>query len=195
MQSNQLYLQTVTLTAYQVSNLKLTSSYAIHCWVYNTLDTQQRHFLYTWESVGEALKITLISTVAFTAPYLTATVDITSWWVGLEEKSKVHVSLIVNPTHTVEGKRHPILYKSVPAWLQAQALKHGFTVTKQRIEGPYRYEYVRKARREHHIAYKLTLQIQVTNLVLFKEAMLTGLGSAKGFGYGMLNPILPGQNV
>lgn len=63
-------------------------------------------------------------------------------------------------------------------------------VPKARIKTPYRYQNVISKKREHNLTFHSVIfegRLQIVNIKQFKEALISGIGPGKAFGFGMLS--------
>lgn len=115
-------------------------------------------------------------------------------------RSSFRFSLLANPTRKLaaprdaEGKRRNA--KRIPvctredllAWLDRKATQHGFSVKTdyiQTIPRP-RQPFLKAGKAGLHTATEFVGSLHVTDPVAFQQALASGIGSAKAFGYGML---------
>lgn len=114
-------------------------------------------------------------------------------------------SLLANPTKKVRSNAQGEVLKNsrrVPLskredlleWLQRKAAQHGFgfeSSSLRTIPRP-RQIFVKKNRKDDrrhtglHTATEFTGSLKVTDAALFRQAIETGVGPAKAFGFGML---------
>ncbi len=109
--------------------------------------------------------------------------------------------LYVNPTKTVKkvnengaytknGKRLTLMdEESQMEWLQRKASRHGFLVRDDiplEIDKPIDHHFKRKGTKGLHIGVRFQGVLQVTDQTAFKKAFREGIGTAKGFGFGLL---------
>lgn len=109
--------------------------------------------------------------------------------------------LYANPTKTVRkldgkggltknGKRLMLLDKeSQMEWLIRKASNHGFAVRDDvplKISKPVNHHFNRRGERGLHIGVRFQGALQVTDQSAFKKAFRKGIGTAKGFGFGLL---------
>lgn len=81
-------------------------------------------------------------------------------------------------------------------WIYRKGEKHGFTLDENiplRIEKPVNHSFNRKGKRGLHIGVRFQGLLHVTDNTAFKKAFCEGIGTAKGFGFGLLM-IKPTQN-
>ena len=109
--------------------------------------------------------------------------------------------LYANPTKSVEkpdeyggytknNKRLTLMYKaSQKEWLVKKGNDHGFQLIDEiplRIDKPVYHPFKRKGKRGLHIGVRFQGALSVVERDLFQKAFHEGIGSAKGFGFGML---------
>lgn len=114
-------------------------------------------------------------------------------------------SLLANPTikrvvrnedgsRRKNGRREPIVDRNeLLSWMQRKADQCGFTVdldTLRTVPRP-RQHFLKKGKKENpqtgtHTATEFQGFLKVTDQTAFQKAAITGIGSAKAFGFGML---------
>lgn len=109
--------------------------------------------------------------------------------------------LYANPTRKVKkpdgngefarhGRRLTLMDKpSQMAWLSRKGNNHGFQLAVDiplRIEKPVNHRFNRKGRKGLHIGVRFQGALHVTDREAFKKAFREGIGTAKGFGFGLL---------
>jgi len=109
--------------------------------------------------------------------------------------------LYANPTRKVKktdgnggfaknGRRLTLMDKpSQTEWLTRKGNNHGFQLAQAvplRIEKPVNHYFNRKDRKGLHIGVRFQGGLHVTDREAFKKAFRQGIGSAKGFGFGLL---------
>ena len=97
--------------------------------------------------------------------------------------------LHANPTVKRDGKRLPLRQEQEQmTWLQRKGTLHGFQILQARVRQDIRTQ-ARTA--DGHTAYHegVTFDgiLQVTDAVALQTALECGIGSAKGFGFGLLS--------
>jgi CRISPR system Cascade subunit CasE len=109
-------------------------------------------------------------------------------------------SLLANPTKKIRvlledgsrrknGRRVPLTStEDLTAWINRKALAGGFALYPESLRViPKGREYFHKPDAHGtHTAVEFTGLLRVTDLKLFRETFGRGIGSAKGFGFGML---------
>lgn len=109
--------------------------------------------------------------------------------------------LYANPTRTVKkpdgkggytknGKRLTLMdVASQRNWLTRKASNHGFQIREDiplRIDKPIDHHFKRKGDIGLHIGVRFKGALRVTDQEAFKKAFCEGIGTAKGFGFGLL---------
>lgn len=115
--------------------------------------------------------------------------------VSLEEGQLLRFRMRVNPTvkkkqpGRKQGKRCPLLREEEQqAWLQRKAASGGFVVRAAHIQNPMRLSGIKNGNRNiqlHTVLIDGVLEVSAPDS--FQETLASGLGSAKGFGCGMLS--------
>jgi len=112
-----------------------------------------------------------------------------------------YFDLYANPTRAVKkpdgkggftrhGRRLTLMDKpSQKEWLMRKGDNHGFRLDDDmplRIEKPVNHYFNRKGKRGLHIGVQFKGAFHVTNRAAFQKAFREGIGTAKGFGFGLL---------
>lgn len=111
-----------------------------------------------------------------------------------------HFSLLANPTRKrvvrdadgqrkKNGRREPIVTREdLIDWLARKGTQHGFefdAASLKTVPRP-RQPFLKKGAAGTHTATEFSGLLRVTDPALFHQAAITGIGSAKAFGFGML---------
>jgi len=134
-------------------------------------------------------------------------------WCGSEQWQMIQINenylsqnnyffdLYANPTKTVKkpdgnggftknGRRLTLMgTPSQREWLIRKGNNHGFQLAEAiplRIEEPVNHRFNRKGKKGLHIGVRFQGALQVTDRAAFKKAFRGGIGTAKGFGFGLL---------
>lgn len=95
-----------------------------------------------------------------------------------------------NGGYTKNGKRLTIMdNREQQEWIKRKGNDHGFQLFDEfplRIEKPVNHPFKRKEKRGLHIGVRFQGMLKVIQQDKFKKAVYEGIGSAKGFGFGML---------
>ncbi len=109
--------------------------------------------------------------------------------------------LYANPTRTVKkpdrhggftknGRRLTLMDKvSQVEWLMRKATRHGFVLSDDiplQIDRPVDHRFNRKGEKGLHIGVRFHGALEVTDQEKFKQSVREGIGTAKGFGFGLL---------
>lgn len=96
----------------------------------------------------------------------------------------------ISGSFTKNGKRLTLMdSESQIEWIYRKGEKHGFTLDENiplRIEKPVNHSFNRKGKRGLHIGVRFQGLLHVTDNTAFKKAFCEGIGTAKGFGFGLL---------
>jgi CRISPR system Cascade subunit CasE len=107
--------------------------------------------------------------------------------------------LLANPTRRLRSQKEDVPGKRVPlygfddqqGWIERKAGQHGFqllAVQVTNLTDEYAYKVIEKERTRlthHGVRYEGVLQ--VTDAAHFAQTLAGGIGSAKGFGFGLLS--------
>lgn len=112
-----------------------------------------------------------------------------------------YFDLYANPTRAVKkpdgnagftknGRRLTLMDKpSQKDWLSRKGSNHGFQLAENipiRIEKPVNHRFNRKGKKGLHIGVRFQGALHVTDREVFRKAFREGIGTAKGFGFGLL---------
>jgi len=107
------------------------------------------------------------------------------------ENTRLRFRLRANPTVKRDGKRHGLFEEDAQLkWLHRKAEESGFQVVNVVVAPEGNSLGTKLNGRRHditHSAVKFDGELIVTNQILFAEALKNGIGSAKGFGFGLLS--------
>jgi len=164
-------------------------------------DGQFRDFLTRLDEIDGGLRLLLLSPTQPVRPdWCPAPVwDSKAVADSFLSHSAYRFSLLANPTKKIKSNKEGVLLKNsrrVPLvkredlldWLKRKGEQHGFTFdpgTTRTVPRP-RQSFIKKGQAGLHAATEFVGELQVTNPDLFKQAALSGIGSAKAFGFGML---------
>lgn len=185
--------------------LQLTDGYALHqvAWqAFSGLDDQPRAFLSRLDSAPDGYTLLLLSRTH--CPQRPEWCPEECWTVkaitpAFLQRRYFRFDLRANPTRNVakldanghptkNGQRKPITrLDEQTAWLQRKASDSGFTI----VEAPeigFCQDQVFRKRNGHgvHTGVRFRGVLEVTDPPRFEAAFYKGIGSAKGFGFGML---------
>jgi CRISPR system Cascade subunit CasE len=134
-------------------------------------------------------------------------------WCGCEQWQLIEINegylsqenyffdLYANPTRSIKkpdgnggftkhGKRLTLMDKtSQMAWLSRKGDNHGFQLAEDiplRIDKPVNHPFNRKGKKGLHIGVRFQGALHVTDRDAFKKVFHEGVGTAKGFGFGLL---------
>ncbi len=105
--------------------------------------------------------------------------------------TRLRFRLRANPTVKRDGKRHALFEEDAQLkWLHRKAEESGFQVVDVAVAPEGNSLGTKLNGRRHditHFAVKFDGELIVTNQSLFAEVVKNGIGSAKGFGFGLLS--------
>lgn len=106
----------------------------------------------------------------------------------VEQRERSRFRLQANPTVKRNGKRHAI-YKEdeLLTWLQRKADNNGFAVDENHIRLIKQGVKFGKKRNQRWHAVQFDGVLTVQNVQEFQNALKSGIGSAKAFGFGLLS--------
>lgn len=97
--------------------------------------------------------------------------------------------LRANPTVKRDGKRWGLVKDEEQIeWLRRKGCQHGFEVLKAYVHSDSKSESrTAKGLETTHLAVVFEGTLRITDAEAFREALKSGIGSAKGFGFGLLS--------
>lgn len=185
--------------------LQLTDGYAWHqiAWqAFPSLDERPRTFLSRLDSAPDGYALMLLSKVHrperpewcpeecwAVKPITPAFLQHRNYRFDLRANpTRKVVKLDANGQPTKNGRRKPLTrIDEQTDWLQRKAMESGFTI----VDAPeigFCQDQVFRKHSEHgvHTGVRFRGVLEVTDPPRFEEAFYKGIGSAKGFGFGML---------
>ncbi len=107
---------------------------------------------------------------------------------NITQGQRIPFRLQANPTIKREGKRHAIYADSdLMEWLLRQGDRHGFTCDPLGVQMVKLGKKHGQKRRQTWHAVQFDGLLMVTNEEAFHAGLASGIGSAKGFGFGLLS--------
>jgi len=192
------YLSQARISYAAALDAKLVDGYAWHNAIWQAFPDRPddaRDFLFRIDRREDGFRVLLLSQQM---PVSTKTVI----WQTKEvspsflEHEAYRFQLKANPTmRRSEDKRRLAIYDETKlrAWLMRKAASSGFAVEPDMLEigAPIDETFVKDGRRGKHVAVNFTGVLRVTKREEFILCFNSGIGSAKGFGFGllMLQPI------
>lgn len=172
---------------------RLSGGYAWHQAIWQAFPEragQSRQFLFRVDSSTAAFRIYVLSLWEPTPPV----------W-GEWKHKPVAPSFLEHQNYRFQLKANPTLRQSdtrrrvglyaedkLRAWIMRKADQHGFTMDQQAlvVGSPTDEMFVKKGRRGKHVSVDFEGTITVHDRDIFTQAFEKGIGSAKGFGFGLL---------
>lgn len=112
------------------------------------------------------------------------------------EGSKWHFRLVANPTYSMkqEGERGRVCAHTTTEhqldWLRKQSLKHGFRLHDAAFDVAfsrwYKFSKGIKGKKISMLAVTFEGELEVTDQMVFQDALINGIGREKAYGVGML---------
>lgn len=192
------YLSQSMIPAAAALNARLTDGYAWHCAIWEAFPDRPddaRDFLFRVDPRDGTFRVLLLSgrKPASTPVFTWQTKAVAP---GFLEQGAYRFQLKANPTmRRSADKRRLAIYD--PAllrdWLKRKASAAGFDLDDDLLDigAPMDETFVKDGRRVKHVAVEFAGVLRVVDRERFAAAFHSGIGSAKGFGYGllMLQPI------
>jgi CRISPR system Cascade subunit CasE len=192
------YLSQALIPYASALDAKLTDGYAWHAAIWQAFPGRPddaRDFLFRTDRRPDGFRVLLLSEhqPAPTAAFVWQTKEISPTFLAY---AGYRFQLKVNPTmrRSADGKRLAIYDETkLRIWLARKAEAAGFTIDPESLEvgAPTEEMFNKDGRRGKHVAVDFAGVLNVTDRVRLTQCFNTGIGSAKGFGYGllMLQPI------
>ena len=192
------YLSQALIPYASALDAKLTDGYAWHAAIWQAFPGRPddaRDFLFRTDRRPDGFRVLLLSEhqPAPTAAFVWQTKEISPTFLAY---AGYRFQLKVNPTmrRSADGKRLAIYDETkLRIWLARKAETAGFTIDPESLEvgAPTEEMFNKDGRRGKHVAVDFAGVLNVTDRVRLTQCFNTGIGSAKGFGYGllMLQPI------
>lgn len=187
------YLSQTTIPYAVALNAKLIDGYAWHNAVWGSFPGKpdnNREFLFRVDKRQDWCRVLLLS---MDEPSST---DILAWRIrkiasDFLEHDVYRFQLKANPTMRRSADRRRLaIYDDarLREWLDRKACDSGFEIDADSLDvgTPIDEAFVKNGRRGKHAAVDFSGVLHVTDRTLFSNAFHNGIGSAKGFGYGML---------
>lgn len=190
------YLSRIVMPYESALQKGLRSSYDWHRWIWKSFPNdpdRKRDFLFRVDVHERQVRVLLLSGEA--------PVAIENWaWetkrVSDEflNQSTYRFQARVNPTfRRASDHRRIALYKEsdIREWLKRKISAIGAELVSAEVDQPQDEFFVKDGKRGKHVSVDIRGVISIHDQSLFLQGFLAGIGSAKGFGYGllMLQPI------
>jgi CRISPR system Cascade subunit CasE len=200
------YLTQIAIDSALMARLRIRDTYDWHQRAWDCFPGRprdRRDFLTRIEDEGDHVRLLILSPAPPTRPLWCPPAA----WQGTKEIGDVYLShrryrfqLCANPTRKVKafnpdgserpnGRREPLRARDdLVAWIQRKGAAGGFAVDSEslRILRLGKESFEAKGRRGLHNAVEYRGVLTVTDAARFHETFARGVGSAKGFGFGML---------
>ena len=187
------YLSQALIPYASALDAKLTDGYAWHAAIWQAFPGRPddaRDFLFRTDRRADGFRVLLLSEhqPAPTAAFVWQTKEVSPSFLA---HAAYRFQLKANPTmrRSADGKRRAIFDETkLRAWLTRKAESAGFAVDADSLEvgAPMDETFVRDGQRGKHVAVDFAGVLHVTDRTRFIQCFNTGIGSAKGFGYGLL---------
>lgn len=190
------YLSRIVMPYESALQKGLRSSYDWHRWIWKSFPNdpdRKRDFLFRVDIQERQTRILLLSGDA------PAAIENWTWETKCVSdeflnQSAYRFQVRVNPTfRRVADHRRIALYgeSDIREWLERKMSAIGAKLISAEIDQPRDELFVKDGKRGKHVSVDVRGIISVREQSLFGQGFLAGIGSAKGFGYGllMLQPI------
>jgi len=187
------YLSQATLPLSAALHARLSDGYAWHCAIWKAFPDRPddaRDFLFRVDSLEGGFRILLLSEEKPRpdASFVWQTKEVGPSFL---DHAEYRFQLKANPTlRRSADKRRLAITDEVKLrdWLMRKAEASGFTVDPDTLTvgAPLDETFRKEGRFGKHVAVDFQGVLRVTDPERFKSAFTDGIGSAKGFGYGLL---------
>ncbi len=171
----------------------LADGYAWHCAIWDSFPGQpdaERAFLFRVDRSDDSFRVLLLSSLQPAASGVLEwkTKEITPAFLS---RDIYRFQLKANPTmRRAKDKRRLAIYDEarLRAWIKRKANAAGFEIESGSLEAgaPVAETFVKHGKTGKHVAVDYRGLLRVSDRDAFSHAFNNGIGSAKGFGYGML---------
>lgn len=193
-----MYLTRGIIPALDAAKNRITDIYKWHKFAWRLFpEDKQRDYLFRVDQKGRHFELYVLS------PKRPTPMSVGSWETlevsrRLLNATDYRFRVRLNPTRKVarfdtsgnkcgQGKRVPLWdLKDIEAYLERKASSHGFSLQTHTIDGPYKEVSFGKGGKHTHCAVDVQGVLTVTDREKFAETYRTGIGSSKGFGFGLL---------
>lgn len=195
-----MYLTKVNISAMEAAKTFINSYYRWHQFVWKAFperDGQTRDFLHRVEESRGDYTLYILS------PQRPKLVSIGNWETRevsstFYDGKKYAFKVRLNPTYkeprfnedkkeAKQGVRRALWDpQKISKYISHKALDNGFTILGQQIDGPYKNISWKGAKPITHASVEVQGVLEVTDATKFKLAATQGIGSAKGFGFGLM---------
>jgi len=175
------------------ADAKLTDGYAWHQAIWQAFPGRAddaRDFLFRVDRRKEGFRVLLLSA------YAPEATDVLAWQTKAVGPSFLthdfyRFQLKANPTfRRKEDRRRLAIYDETRLrdWIKRKASTGGFALVDDLLDigAPVDESFVKDGRRGKHVAVDFAGVLRVTDRSRFTTSFNTGIGSAKGFGFGLL---------
>jgi len=190
------YLSQATLTVASALNAAITDGYAWHQAIWRSFPDRpeaQRDFLFRVDRRGELFRVLLLSASEPVPTVLLEwqTKDVSHGFLGY---AAYRFQLKANPTMRRSADKRRLAIFDEPrlqAWFERKAEAGGFAIESLSVGAPVAEVFAKHGKRGKHVAVDYEGVLRVVDRDAFAKAFQTGIGAAKGFGFGllMLQPI------
>lgn len=187
------YLSQATLSPEAALQAGLTDGYAWHNAIWGAFPGRPddaRDFLFRADRLDGGFRVLLLSEhkPESAAPLVWKTKEVGAAFL---QHAVYRFQLRVNPTmrRSADKRRLALTDETkLRAWLARKAEAAGFAVAPEALAvgAPIDETFIKAGRRGKHVAVDFQGDLRVTDRDRFTQAFTTGIGSAKGFGYGLL---------
>ena len=176
----------------EVSKSVMLNPYEHHRFIWSLFKSEKRDFIFRIKPKARGWEVIILSQTAPTTPS----------WANKENFRSVEMSnkffeynnyqfmIVANPIRAGGGKKHPVMGEdNLNKWISDKGSKHGFSIEQVDILSQSGIPFDKKGKGGVHNVVEFSGILTVTDQSKFFDAVKNGIGSAKAFGYGMLQII------
>lgn len=185
------YLSRIVMPYESALKKGLRSSYDWHRWIWTAFPNdpdRKRDFLFRVDVQERQVRILLLS-IEIPAAIGNWAWETKSVSDAFLNQSAYRFQVRVNPTfRRASDHRRIALYKEndIREWLKRKMSAIGAELVSAEVDQPQEELFVKDGKRGKHVSVDIRGFISVHDQSLFRQGLLAGIGSAKGFGYGLL---------
>ncbi len=186
-----MYLTKLSITN-EVSKSVMLNTYEHHRFIWSLFNSDKRDFIFRVKPKSKGWEILIFSKEAPNAPDWATDKNFHSIEMSNKffEYDNYHFNMVANPVWTEDGKKHPIMgEKDLTNWITKKGNKHGFSISQVEVLSQRGIPFDKKGNGGIHNVVEFSGILTVTDHDKFFNAVKTGIGPAKSFGYGMMQVI------
>lgn len=186
-----MYLSKITMSYKMALSKHLNNPYCLHQWIWTCFDVpanKKRDFLFRYDLLGENVRILILSLITPKVESY-AKIETTEFSNSFLEYKKYKFQIKVNPVFRRNSDhRRVALYdeSKLIEWITIKFEKIGLIVEQVEVSQPQKMIFNKHQKKITIVSVDMKGVVSVANIDKFKCGFSVGVGSAKGFGLGML---------